>query len=144
MINELKFGGETAIVFIGWGGGIGVLSTFSIYIKTSNYHHIFFLQKSHSMPASGVARSGDINSTSSSSKSLCLSTENIDRVFKQCSKKYQSKLIENAEKELEQLKTYVRKFSSREEMVIFFYNLREIQYNFLFNFYHNKLHENYY
>lgn len=74
-------------------------------------------EKSHSMPASGVARSGDINSTSSSSKSLCLSTENIDRVFKQCSKKYQSKLIENAEKELEQLKTYVRKFSSREEMV---------------------------
>lgn len=94
-------------------------------LNTSNYDHIYF-QKSHSTSASGVVSSGDFRlSSTSSSKSLYLSTENIDIVLKQCIKKYKKELIESAQKELEQLKTYVRKFSNKEEMVIF---LQSLQY----------------
>lgn len=102
-----------------WGGEI------LLTLNTSNYNHIYF-QKSHSTSASGVVSSGDFRlSSTSSSKSLYLSTENIDTVLKQCIKKYKKELIESAQKELEQLKTYVRKFSNKEEMVIF---LQSLQY----------------
>lgn len=85
-----------------------------LYFMLETYYRV--KEKSHSMPASDVASSGDFHPPSSS-KSLYLSTENINQVFEECSKKYKKELIENAEKELKQLKTYVRKFSSREEMV---------------------------
>lgn len=103
-------------------GGDIVNIFFYITDKKFDYHHVAssFFQKSHSMPASDVASSGDFHPPSSS-KSLYLSTENINQVFEECSKKYKKELIANAEKELKQLKTYVRKFSSREEMVIFFF-----------------------
>lgn len=87
-----------------------------LYFMLETYYRV--KEKSHSTSASGVVSSGDFRlSSTSSSKSLYLSTENIDIVLKQCIKKYKKELIESAQKELEQLKTYVRKFSNKEEMV---------------------------
>nr|XP_034303992.1 uncharacterized protein LOC105337427 isoform X1 [Crassostrea gigas] len=81
------------------------------------YPHV--KEKSRSTSTSGVVNSGDLHSSSTStSQSLCLPTENIHIVLQQSRKKYQKDFIEKALKELEQLETYVRKFSNREEMVL--------------------------
>lgn len=120
-IQKIEFGN----FFMGFYGGGDILSF--------NFDHIYF-QKSHSTSASGVVSSGDFrSSTTSPSKSLCLSTENIDIVLKQCFIKYKKELIESAQKELEQLKTYVRKFSNKEEMVNFCNNLCSIKQIILFS-----------
>lgn len=117
-IWKIEFGN-----FLGGGGNI----------LSFNFDHIYF-QKSHSMSASGVVSSGDFRSSSTNpSKSLCLSTENIDIVLKQCFIKYKKELIESAQNELEQLKTYVRKFSNKEEMVNFCNNLCSIKQIILFS-----------
>lgn len=85
-----------------------------LYFMLDTYNRV--KQKSHSTPSSSVRSSGDFHS-SSSSQILCLSTENIDIVLKHCMIKYKKENVESAEKELDQLKTYVRKFNNRKEMV---------------------------
>lgn len=86
-----------------------------LFLMLETYH---VKEKSHSSSISGVVNSGDFHSSStSSSQSLCLSTENIHLVLNQSLNKYQKDFIEKAVQELEQLKTYVNKFFYREEMI---------------------------
>lgn len=88
-----------------------------LFFMLETYHQV--KEKSHSTySTSGVVNSGELQSSSTSlSQSLCLPTENIHIVLNQSLTKYQKDFIEKAVKELEQLETYVRKFSNREEMV---------------------------
>nr|XP_034303996.1 uncharacterized protein LOC105337427 isoform X3 [Crassostrea gigas] len=89
------------------------------YLIEVSKHEQSSRDKSRSTSTSGVVNSGDLHSSSTStSQSLCLPTENIHIVLQQSRKKYQKDFIEKALKELEQLETYVRKFSNREEMVL--------------------------
>ncbi|XP_052722120.1 uncharacterized protein LOC128193003 isoform X2 [Crassostrea angulata] len=86
-----------------------------LFFMLETYLHV--KEKSRST-STGVVSSGDLHSSSTStSQSLCLSTENIHIVLNQSPTKYKKDLIEKAVKELEQLETYVRKFSNREEKV---------------------------
>nr|XP_034303998.1 uncharacterized protein LOC105330668 isoform X2 [Crassostrea gigas] len=105
------------VIELAWGNQVDFSQDAikELFFILETYPHV--KEKSRST-STGVVSSGDLHSSSTStSQSLYLSTENIHIVLIRYRKKYQKSFIEKADKELEQLETYVRTFSNREEMV---------------------------